>query len=1217
MPQAFRFDDIVAVEPSDKTGPSMNDLNAKRMAGPRPVASTARRLDDVVAADPDSAPDPALSSRLSFEDVVAVHPGESAERPGLLRRIWDRANAPLLPQIAEGARSLSERIASPSRAGQLFDVATALATRSRPGEARGFVAGAIEGAGDVAASRTSPANLALTAASAGAAGAGRAGLTNVSRALHGVEAAAGGAYAAEGAHTIATAPDAAGKLMGVAEVAGGAAGVMHGGRGARGRTPITGQAQPPASAGPVRLSADDVASVTPAEVAPPTRRASSAEVSADAAHVAPDASTIAATSEAPKEAGTRLSFDDLAAIEPVESTPRLVPDAGSMPTPDGMATAHQAPVDAPAVAATRTSLDDVVAIEPPDVNPPVRALDSVEPVSPTTSTSRAAGSPDIHELHAGIGAVGRVSRVERIPLEAASTTEPRRAVRTIDPTTVDQPTPPAKPMGEHQRLEGIKLDAFDDTVRPALREVLESNEGFADQRRDVQTWERTQHLSQEIAVDISDSLPKGRVLNAEETTAFANTLATLTDRVTSLAARAARGELDEIGRLGLEEARLAQVAVTKSLWGTVTEQGRALNAWKATKRVLESHDAAFIKQALRFVKDDGTALAPLLEQLGGDPVKQYRWLKNETGKRRSVADTLSSYYYANILSGPATHERNIISNSANLLFGLAADVGTGRIGHTRANLAGMWNALSKADPRQGPYALALPRAFKEVYFHLTHGFSPTDIQTGKVDFGRIQPEFVGGGTNPFNWPSRALNAGDGFFRALVNQGERYRAAYAIAKEGTEGTLDQRMAEALNDLPIKVVREIDEMTTRAVFQETPGAVTQAFLKLRETVPGMRYVVPFVRIVANLTRQGFEASPAGFAMKSARQPGRLGEAARAKAALGSVALLPVAYYAATERITGNGPSDPGERQAWLASGKRPNSILNPVTGEWVNYMSWQPIALPMSIVANAVEAYRDGEGRRPRRTSGTPLTGLDHSTTGDPDAMDAWTEMAMQAVMRTANSVLQQSFLSGMSSLVEAMNDPERSAKRFFTRLAQGFVPLSSAMRTATQVVDPVVRTPQTVREGVQAVIPGQSHTLAPLVDRFGAETEGTGHPLTRGVYQASPTKADSLQPLLDHADVQPVRPSKTLRDETGPVALSRSEETALQKARGQIRRAAYERVQRRYGANWQRVPAERLQDELTQSASQALADLTAHAKRLKRAGRTLTVDDLLAPARGRQ
>src|SRR5438128_4869824 len=71
-------------------------------------------------------------------------------------------------------------------------------------------------------------------------------------------------------------------------------------------------------------------------------------------------------------------------------------------------------------------------------------------------------------------------------------------------------------------------------------------------------------------------------------------------------------------------------------------------------------------------------------------------------------------------------------------------------------------------------------------------------------------------------------------------------------------------------------------------------------------------------------------------------------------------------------------------------------------------------------------------------------------------------------RSANSFLDQSFLSGLFDMVEALKDPERSASRFGGRLASGLVPMSAAVRTVQQGVDPVVRQPQSIAETVQGL-----------------------------------------------------------------------------------------------------------------------------------------------------
>jgi hypothetical protein len=76
-----------------------------------------------------------------------------------------------------------------------------------------------------------------------------------------------------------------------------------------------------------------------------------------------------------------------------------------------------------------------------------------------------------------------------------------------------------------------------------------------------------------------------------------------------------------------------------------------------------------------------------------------------------------------------------------------------------------------------------------------------------------------------------------------------------------------------------------------------------------------VVPFIKTPANIMRQGLEFSPTGVLMKAARQGGRAGAQAQARAVLGTTAAGYLFWLAATGRLSGNGPRDPHDRAALM--------------------------------------------------------------------------------------------------------------------------------------------------------------------------------------------------------------------------------------------------------------------------------------------------------------
>lgn len=754
-------------------------------------------------------------------------------------------------------------------------------------------------------------------------------------------------------------------------------------------------------------------------------------------------------------------------------------------------------------------------------------------------------------------------------------------------------------MGDEQKFDGIQLKGFDKSVRPALKGMLEATDGFEAHRRGVQSFdEHTKVLADQIEVDIKNSLPRGRALNAEETVAYANRLAEASQRVTSLASKVRDGSATVQETLQLAAATQEQYVLQKSLWGSVTETGRALNAWRLMMGILETGDTKFMKWAIKQgVGDDMEKLAEKLAEIGDDPVARFKWLKSEVNAKMSKMDMLKAYYYGNLLSGLATHERNFLSNSANLMFSIGSDVATGKAGHAAASLKGVTQALFSRAPKGAGQALAMPKAIQTFVDELLYGFNPANLEgNGVMAGGRVQQELPGGALNPWNNVRRLLDGADGFFRTLTREGEKYRMAYDIAKNSPAENFERVMTDAYNNLPADKLREIEEVVSRGVFQEQPGKIGQAMMGLQK-VPGAWMFMPFVRIASNLTRQGIEVTPAGFFMKSAQVKGRAGELARARAAAGSLALLPIVVYAAAGKITGNGPSDPGERASWMASGRKPNSIWNPATNEWVSYQSWQPVAFPMSVVANAFDSFHDVKRK------------IDKRSTPDDDVLTKWSEIAGQTVLRTSGSVLNQSFLSGLNDLLEAMSQPERSANKVATNLVTGFMPLSGASRTAAQVFDRTQRAPEGPVEAVKGIVPGLSKTIEPLVDRFGEPVQANGSPLIRGFYQASPARDEALSRVLDRAGVFPQRPNARLQGVDGkPIKLTRPEETVLMMARGRARRLAYESVVG--NKDFAGLAPEQQAAALEQVAQQRVGAITGKARGLKATGQQLTLEKLL-------
>ena len=661
------------------------------------------------------------------------------------------------------------------------------------------------------------------------------------------------------------------------------------------------------------------------------------------------------------------------------------------------------------------------------------------------------------------------------------------------------------PAGEIPPSRVRTMPRLTDDVQDAADALLERYGGFTRQRRGVQSVGRTEAIADRVDVRTDRPLTPGTALNAERLRAYQNATATILKKQQQLEAVARAGRATPAQQLELEQVLTEAEVLTKSFRGAAAEAGRALHILRYQARILASGD----QEAMR---DAAQATAQGLDARA------------------------RSYFYANILSGVATHERNILGNLSNAVFNLAAHPTTVAADVVRSRVTGQPRQvfLGELPAKVAGTVAALPRAFSHALQALRTGMPDAEITA----FDRpIRREFAGGGKNPFNYPGRALDAADDFFASLAGQQTLYGAAFAHAKrEGyTGGDFVRRVADLKANPSEAILEEVTAQRARLLFRERPGRVAQAVLAAKQHLPLLDYVLPFVRVPANILRQGFEASPAGFGMSAARQGGRPGADAMGRAAFGSLALAPLAYYAAAGKITGDAPADPATRAAFYESGKRPNSIL--IGDRWINYQVIQPLNVPLTVIANGFQTWRESQG--------------------DPEATAD--QLAQQMLGRTASSLLDQSFLSGLSALVDALGDPDRYAARFLQQVATGFVPFSGALRTTAHATDRTVRAPQGVAEGVQAILPGQSQSLPPRLTRFG-EPVPRENPLN--VFRPSPVVTDPVAQALEAAEVN-LRPAQGPRTVSLPrgieLPLTTDQRTRVGQTSGRGIREILERV----------------------------------------------------------
>lgn len=423
-------------------------------------------------------------------------------------------------------------------------------------------------------------------------------------------------------------------------------------------------------------------------------------------------------------------------------------------------------------------------------------------------------------------------------------------------------------------------------------------------------------------------------------------------------------------------------------------------------------------------------------------------------------------WYANILSGPTTHIKNFVANSANFL-------------------SLMTSAMAR-NPRSVPFLVrglvhGLKVGVLEAGATWNTGYSPI---RGKVEVPAVLEwyTFKGGKVNPANYLKyvrRAMVAADVFsFEGLktmrayqlalkeaasasttkvpgesninraLNILNRTDDAFAKAKKQADNEYDEQVKEdgskagrrkAKRDRarriyelmeaerPEQLMDDAHSYAARGTYNYKPegllGFAAQAVNTMAQEMPGIRLIVPFTNIIANITNDALNYTPAGLLRaglnrqtfgKYGTEP--LSEQERAdllgKAVMGT-GLMVAAYMLSAPpdddkdgepiiQITANGTGDYRKNYELRETGWQPYSIR--VGGKWYSYQ-YTPFMLGLAYIGNL----RDFEKYRNGKLTDTNLSKFTVSGT--------W-------AMRT---ILDQTFIAGLSTFLSLLTDPRKDDK----------------------------------------------------------------------------------------------------------------------------------------------------------------------------------------------
>lgn len=660
---------------------------------------------------------------------------------------------------------------------------------------------------------------------------------------------------------------------------------------------------------------------------------------------------------------------------------------------------------------------------------------------------------------------------------------------------------------------GQMIDSFPDDMKTGGKMSFAS---MADQANNENAWGL---LLGERATPLT---------NASETLALRKLWTSSGQKLKELAVEAQSGDL----AAGFAFRRM--IAIHRTIQATVkdirTEQARALAQW----RIPAGGSAEQMKMLDEIIKQNGgaestKALAEAVADLAMRPGGLAKIDKlAEKGWTVKSVETAIEAWKAALLWGPHTHMVNMLSNAvvvplalgerrlaahiaeftdpiAGVKFGEAALMAQGMrdnfaeslrvFGHawrTEEQLFGQpFKAADKAGSLGKPNAQATGATRAENPF--VRRMSSEYWGIGNDTMGGKALDMLGAGwTGSF----RALGAADAMFKHLYYGGELKAAAgrraieaQMMGKIGPSPKDVEAYIAKLMDNPTEALRmEAKEFAEYNTFTNDPGAMINAINRVRNGGDGggmvdnvalravTHVILPFLNTPANITRYTFERTPIAPLMSRYKAEMAAGGARRdlalARLGLGTM-IMGVSYDLAVNGwLTGSGPDskDWAKRRTMTEGGWRPHSIRVPDGVRADGSPAWRyypinrldPVGSILLLSAEMAEVAR-------------------HQ---DYDPSPEWEEEFAAVSLAAAEVFKNKTYLTGLSNLLEAMNNPAGFGESYLTRMAVGMVPNISG--SAAKAMDPVMRHTWDLMSSLKAKTPGLSKDLPPRLDFWGNE-----------------------------------------------------------------------------------------------------------------------------------
>lgn len=611
------------------------------------------------------------------------------------------------------------------------------------------------------------------------------------------------------------------------------------------------------------------------------------------------------------------------------------------------------------------------------------------------------------------------------------------------------------------RLE--KLDTPQDIAR-ALS-TIERRVGFDAATRGRVSQAETERLAAELNMTPETLIArrKGQAFNAEEALAARQILAKSSNELVNAAKRIKA--LDEPGDellADFQQKLVRHVAIQEQVAGLTAEAGRALQQFRqvADSRAVRKDVLTSLVQAGGGKGRIQDAADILLDAVESEPGK-FNTLADKLSKPK-FSDKLVELYINGLLSRPATHVVNIVSNTLTALgqlpeHAIAATLGKGR------ELARREAVDRVTSSEVGARAFGLLQGAKEGARLFTQSLrtgEPSDV-VSKVE-GIGMKAISGTKGDLIRIPTRLLTAEDEFFKGIARRMELNGEAVRIArKEGLKGeAAAARIAELTANPTDEMLERSFDYARYLTFQRPLGSIAGGAAAMTRDAPVLKLVMTFIRTPTNLLKFATERSPAAPLLKEWRKDfmagGEKRDLAIARMMVGTGFGAAIYEAALNGHLTGSAPSDPVKAQFMRANGWQPYSIK--LGDKYYSYSRLDPFSTTMGVAAD-LALKRDGMTER---------------------QLEDYSALMVASVI---NNLANKTWLSGASDFLEATSDWERYGPAYMRKLTASMV-TPGISSTVAQAIDPTMRDSRSVGDAITARIPGLSSTLPAKRDIWG-------------------------------------------------------------------------------------------------------------------------------------